>query len=111
VIDKELGAKFLEWGNRLNMGQHLAKGDYALSTVRHVDRQGRIALPSEWRSKSLKGGREVVVMEHEDFLLIRPRRKIDLTEFFNSVKVDIDPKAFADYNLLKQALLKKTQEK
>ncbi len=82
-----------------------------MATVRHVDRQGRIALPSDWRLKSLKGEREVVVMEQEDFLVIRPRRKVDLTEFFDSVKVDIDPKAFADYGLLKQALLKKTLKK
>ena len=81
-----------------------------MSTVRHVDRQGRIALPRDWRLKSLKGEKEVVIVEHEDSLVIRPRRKIDLTEFFDSVKVDVDPKAFADYNLLKHALLKKTGE-
>ncbi len=81
-----------------------------MSTVRHVDRQGRIALPSDWRLKSLKGEKEVVVVEHEDFLVIRPRRKVDLTEFFDSVKVDVDPRAFANYNLLKHALLKKTGE-
>ncbi|MDA4111743.1 MAG: AbrB/MazE/SpoVT family DNA-binding domain-containing protein [Thaumarchaeota archaeon] len=81
-----------------------------MSTVRHVDRQGRIALPLDWRLKSLKGEKEVVVVEHEDFLVIRPHRKIDLTEFFDRVRVDIDPKAFADYTLLRQALLKKNGE-
>jgi bifunctional DNA-binding transcriptional regulator/antitoxin component of YhaV-PrlF toxin-antitoxin module len=80
------------------------------STVRRVDRQGRIALPRNWRSKKLKESREVVVTEHEEILVIRPRRKIDLTEFFDSVKVDVDPKAFTDYSLLKQALLTKTRE-
>ncbi len=78
-----------------------------MSTVRHVDRQGRIALPREWRSKSLKGKREVVVMERDDFLLIRPRSKVDLTKFFDTVEVDVDPKAFVDYGSLKKALLKK----
>ena len=74
--------------------------------MRHVDQQGRIALPRRWRSKSLKGEREVVVTEHEDYLVIRPRRKRKVSEFFDSVKVDVDPKVFADYESLKRALLK-----
>jgi bifunctional DNA-binding transcriptional regulator/antitoxin component of YhaV-PrlF toxin-antitoxin module len=71
-----------------------------------VDRQGRIALPRDWRSKSLKDDQDVVITEHDDSLVIRPRRKVNLTEFFDSVEVDVDPRTFADYGLLKQALLK-----
>ncbi len=74
-------------------------------TVRKVDAQGRVALPSRWRNRALKKSDEVIVIEEEDMLLIRPKRKIDLTKYFDSIKVDVDPKAFADYNLLKRALL------
>jgi hypothetical protein len=63
-------------------------------------------LPRDWRSKSLKGEQEVVVTERDDSLVIRPRRKASLTEFFDSIEVDVDPKTFAEYSLLKQALLK-----
>ena len=87
------------------IGQFTIKRETTLSTVRHIDRQGRIALPREWCSRNLKEGREVVVTEYGDFLLIHPRRKTDITGFFDSVKVDVSPKAFADYDLLKQALL------
>jgi len=79
-----------------------------MATVRQVDEQGRVALPSEWRSKQLKGNREVVLMEYDDALIIRPRRRIDLTKYFDSVKVDIDPSAFKDYKTLKRALLKQS---
>lgn len=78
-----------------------------LSTVRRVDGQGRIALPSDWRSKSLKDTQEVVLVEQDDFLVIRPRKKVDLTEFFDSVETYVDPKAFRDYAVLKRALLRK----
>ena len=73
-------------------------------TVRKVDAQGRIALPSRWRNRVLKKSDEVIVIEEDNILLIRPKRKINLTKYFDSIKVDVDPKAFADYNLLKRAL-------
>ena len=47
------------------------------------------------------------MIERDDVLVIRPRRKIDLAAYFDTVKVDIDPKVFEDYNLLKQALLRR----
>ncbi len=76
-----------------------------LVTVRNVDAQGRVALPKGWRKRTLKKSDEVILIEEDDMLLIRPRRKIDLTAYFDKIKVDIDPEAFADYNLLKRALL------
>ncbi len=94
-------------GNFYKMGNILRIwGSGIMATVRRVDRQGRVALPSDWRAKRLKHSKEVVVSEQDDALVIRPRRKIDLTDYFDSVKVDVDPKVFADYNLLKRALLR-----
>jgi DNA-binding transcriptional regulator/RsmH inhibitor MraZ len=75
-----------------------------------VDSQGRIALPRNWRSKSLKGAKEVIVVEQDESLLIRPRRKADITRYFESIEVDVDPKDFADYSILKQDLLKQRKE-
>jgi len=74
-------------------------------TVRRVDREGRISLPLDWRSRSLKGEKEVVVVEQDDALVIRPRRRPDITRYFDSVEVDVDPSVFADYRQLKHALL------
>jgi bifunctional DNA-binding transcriptional regulator/antitoxin component of YhaV-PrlF toxin-antitoxin module len=77
-----------------------------------VDRQGRIALPGDWRSKRLKGNKkEVILVERDDSLIIRPKQKVDLTRFFDSIEVDIDPKAFRDYRSLKRALLSESFEK
>jgi bifunctional DNA-binding transcriptional regulator/antitoxin component of YhaV-PrlF toxin-antitoxin module len=80
-------------------------------TVRRVDSAGRISLPPDWRSKNLKGDKEVVVVEQGEALLIRPRRTIDITRYFDSVQVDVDPAVFADYSLLKNALLKQGKRK
>ncbi len=74
-------------------------------TVRKIDAQGRVALPSRWRSRALRNSDEVILIEEDDMLLIRPRRKIDLTKYFDSIKVDVDPGVFADYRKLKRALL------
>jgi len=80
-------------------------------SVRRVDSEGRISLPRDWRSKNLKGDKEVIVIEQDEALLIRPRRKIDITRYFDSVRIDVDPAVFADYSLLKHALLKQGKKK
>jgi len=84
-------------------------GEVFVATVRQVDDQGRVALPSDWRSRQLKGNREVVMTERDGALIIRARQKVDLTKFFDSVEVDVDPLAFKDYKTLKQALLKQSR--
>jgi len=76
------------------------------SSVRRVDNQGRIALPSRWRARALGGSDEVVVVERGDTLLVRPRRKVDPTSFFDKIGVNVDPEVFTDYKKLKRALLK-----
>ncbi len=78
-----------------------------MSAVRRVDKQGRIALPRDWRAKSLKEGKEVVVLQHDDDLIIRPRRRADMTQYFDTIEVDANPEDFADYALLRRALLTK----
>lgn len=84
----------------------LIRGKIELQEVRKVDSQGRIALPKRWRDRALKKSDKVIVVEQNDALVIRPRRKVDLTAYFDSVKVEVEPKVFADYKELKRALLK-----
>ncbi len=58
--------------------------------IRKVDSQGRIVLPLKWREKELKNGDEVIILEDEGILKIIPKKKIDLTKFFDSLEFDED---------------------
>ncbi|MFO8018992.1 MAG: AbrB/MazE/SpoVT family DNA-binding domain-containing protein [Promethearchaeia archaeon] len=58
--------------------------------VRKVDSQGRIVLPHKWREKELKETDEVILFEEEGMLKIIPKKKIDLTKFFDSLEFDED---------------------
>ena len=49
-------------------------------------------------------------MEQDESLVIRPRRRADITRYFDSVVVDVDPKDFEDYALLKRELLEQRKE-
>ena len=51
--------------------------------IRKVDSQGRIVLPLKWREKELKN-------EDEGILRIIPKKKVDLTKFFDSLEFDED---------------------
>lgn len=56
--------------------------------VRKVDSQGRVVLPHKWREKELKETDEVILFEDEGILKIIPKKKIDLTKFFDSIEFD-----------------------
>ena len=58
--------------------------------IRKVDSQGRIVLPLKWREKELKNEDEVIIIEEEGILKIIPKKKIDLTKFFDSLEFDDD---------------------
>ncbi|MHA1490616.1 MAG: AbrB/MazE/SpoVT family DNA-binding domain-containing protein [Promethearchaeota archaeon] len=58
--------------------------------IRKVDSQGRIVLPRKWRKNELKGGNEVIIIEDKGILKIIPKKKIDLTQFFDSIEFDDD---------------------
>lgn len=73
--------------------------------VKKVDSQGRIALPAKWRARALKETKEVCIVEKDDYLLVRPLRRGDLTRHFDAVEVDVEPEDFQDYNRLKKVLL------
>jgi DNA-binding transcriptional regulator/RsmH inhibitor MraZ len=73
--------------------------------VKNVDSQGRIALPAEWRREVLDNDREVVVQREGDLLILRARKKPDLTRLFDALEVDLPTDAFKDWKKLKNALL------
>ena len=73
--------------------------------VKNVDSQGRIALPAEWRREVLDNDREVVVQREGDLLILRARKKPDLTRLFDALEVDLPTDAFEDWKKLKNALL------
>lgn len=56
--------------------------------IRKVDSQGRIVLPRKWREKELKEGGEVLIIEEQGILKIIPKKKVDLTQFFDSLEYE-----------------------
>jgi len=56
--------------------------------VKHVDNQGRILLPKDWRDRYLKGKKAIVVSKGE-LVEIRPFTKIDLTKYFDKADADL----------------------
>lgn len=57
--------------------------------VKVIDRQGRLVIPKEWRDELLEGGK-VVMVRRGDSIEIRAYREADLTEYFDSVEVDLE---------------------
>ena len=73
--------------------------------IRRVDKFGRILLPSQWRKKYVKKSNIVSIKIEGKRLIIEPMEESSLTEFFDSIEIDVDTEAFKDYNKLKKALL------
>ena len=76
-----------------------------MAEIKKVDAQGRISLPVGWRASRLQGSKEVVVVERGELLLVKPKRRPDLTKHFDAVEVDVDPRDFADYSKFKKTIL------
>ena len=75
------------------------------SFIKRIDKFGRVLLPLKWRKKYLKKTRLITMEIRGKELVIRPLETPDLTSFFDSIEVDVDPEVFEDYNKLKKALL------
>lgn len=59
--------------------------------VKKVDSQGRLILPSDWRGDNLPKGDEqkVYVIKRKNYLKIVPKRKVDLTKFFDTADLEV----------------------
>ena len=56
--------------------------------IKEIDRQGRIVIPKRWREEVLRG-RRIIMVRRGSSIELRALEDIDLTEFFDSVEVDI----------------------
>jgi DNA-binding transcriptional regulator/RsmH inhibitor MraZ len=73
--------------------------------VKRVDSQGRVSLPPDWRRDVLGENPEVYVLRDGENLVLKPKRRPDLTAYFDSVTAEVDPEAFRDPHKLRRALL------
>ena len=58
----------------------------AAMEVKRIDSQGRIVIPRSWREK---WGNEVIIVELDDRLEILPRKKPNLSKFFDILEVEV----------------------
>jgi bifunctional DNA-binding transcriptional regulator/antitoxin component of YhaV-PrlF toxin-antitoxin module len=54
--------------------------------VKRIDNQGRLVLPKRWRER---WGDEVILIELEDRIEVLPRRKPNLSQFFDLIEMEI----------------------
>ncbi len=67
--------------------------------IKKVDSQGRIVLPRDWREKVLGNENEVIIIKEGDFLKIIPKKKGDLTKFFDTLDLSAEfIEDLADWN-------------
>lgn len=71
---------------------------------RNIDAQGRVSLPVEWRKKYIKKGEKVLIRQRGQEIIIIPIEKKDITEFFDSVPVEIKSD-ICDWEQVKKELL------
>ncbi|MEM2686618.1 MAG: AbrB family transcriptional regulator [Candidatus Bathyarchaeia archaeon] len=70
--------------------------------VRKVDSQGRVILPSEWRRSEVGEDGEVYIVCRRGYLKIIPKRRPNLTEYFDSI--DLGVEALGDWDEFERKL-------
>ncbi len=58
--------------------------------IKKVDIQGRIILPADWREAEIGESRELYVIKRKGYLKLVPKRRIDLTKFFDKIDLGVD---------------------
>jgi AbrB family looped-hinge helix DNA binding protein len=71
---------------------------------RHVDSQGRVSLPADWRRENLDETGNVLLFKRGEEIVIRPKRTRKLSEFFDSVEVDLSSD-LSNWHSVKRELL------
>ena len=64
--------------------------------VKKVDSQGRLILPVDWRDAEIDESRELYVIKRKGYLKLVPKRRVDLTEYFD--KVDLGVKSIGSWS-------------
>lgn len=62
-----------------------------------MDDQGRLVIPSDWRADELKETKEVFIIKGKGYLKIVPKKKIDLTKFFDSADLGMNIEDWVDF--------------
>lgn len=70
--------------------------------VRRVDSQGRLILPPDWRESELSEGQEVYVIKMKGALKVIPKRRVNLTKFFDNL--DFGVEAIGDWRNFERKL-------
>jgi bifunctional DNA-binding transcriptional regulator/antitoxin component of YhaV-PrlF toxin-antitoxin module len=58
--------------------------------VKKVDSQGRLILPADWREAELSENKELFIIKRRGYLKLVPKRRVDLTEYFDTVDLGVD---------------------
>ena len=57
--------------------------------IRRVDSRGRLVLPLDWREAEVGEDRELYVIKRKGYLKLVPKRRVDLTKYFDSVDLGV----------------------
>ena len=71
-------------------------------SIKSLDKQGRIVIPSKWRKKHKV--KKVKIIIRDDEILIKPVKSPKLTELFDSIEIDIKS-PLTDWKKLKREML------
>ena len=64
--------------------------------VKKVDAQGRFILPADWRETEIGESRELYVIKRKGYLKLVPKRRVDLTKYFD--KIDLGVKSIDSWS-------------
>jgi bifunctional DNA-binding transcriptional regulator/antitoxin component of YhaV-PrlF toxin-antitoxin module len=64
--------------------------------VKKLDAQGRLILPADWREAELGESRELYIIKRKGYLKLVPKRRVDLTVYFD--KVDLGVKSIGNWS-------------
>ncbi len=68
-----------------------------------MDKYGRIRIPKEYL-KDIKTNR-FIIKKSDNLIILLPIEEKDLSQYIDSVEIDVKPEVFRDYKELKKALL------
>ena len=57
--------------------------------IKKVDVQGRLVLPADWCKAEIDDSRELYLIKRIGYLKIVPKRRVDLTEYFDKVDLNV----------------------
>lgn len=74
---------------------------------KRLDPEGRLLLPKKWREKH---GKNVVIVETDEYLKIVPKKKGNLTDIIDKVQIEIKSD-LSDWHAVKKELYSKRWSK